>query len=156
MIEAGEQAPAFTLPDQDGREVALADFAGRTVVLYFYPKADTPGCTTQACGIRDRADEYAAAGAVVVGVSPDPVPRVKRFHDRQSLNFTLLADADHAVCEAYGVWVEKRSYGRTYWGAQRATFIIDGTGTVVHVIPKASPKTHDDEVLAALEAVATA
>ena len=156
MIEAGEQAPAFTLPDQDGREVALADFAGRTAVLYFYPKADTSGCTTQACGIRDRADEYAAAGAVVVGVSPDPVARVKRFHDRQGLNFTLLADADHAVCEAYGVWVEKRSYGRTYWGAQRATFIIDGTGTVVHVIPKASPKTHDDEVLAALEAVATA
>jgi peroxiredoxin Q/BCP len=150
MIEAGEKAPEFTLPDQDGKEVSLSDFAGRTLVLYFYPKADTPGCTTQACGIRDRASDYEAAGAVVVGVSPDPVELVKRFHGRQSLNFTLLADADHAVCEAYGVWGEKNMYGRKYWGAQRSTFIIDGGGTVVHVIPKASPKTHDDEVLAAL------
>jgi peroxiredoxin Q/BCP len=150
VIEKGEQAPGFTLPDQDGNDVSLADFAGRTLVLYFYPKADTPGCTTQACSIRDRADEYEAAGAAVVGVSPDPVERVKKFHDGKSLNFTLLADADHAVCEAYGVWAEKSSYGRKYWGALRSTFIIDGDGTVVHVIPKASPKTHDDEVLAAL------
>jgi peroxiredoxin Q/BCP len=152
MIEAGEKAPEFTLPDQDGNEVSLSDFAGRTVVLYFYPKADTPGCTTQACGIRDRAAEYDAAGAVVVGVSPDSVKDVKKFHGKQSLNFTLLADADHAICDAYGVWVEKTNYGRTYWGAQRATFIIGGDGTVAHVIPKASPKTHDDEVLAALAA----
>jgi peroxiredoxin Q/BCP len=151
MIEAGEKAPEFTLPDQDGKEVSLSDYAGRTVVLYFYPKADTPGCTTQACGIRDRAAEYDAAGAVVIGVSPDPVDAVKKFHGKQSLNFTLLADADHAVCDTYGVWVEKTNYGRTYWGAQRSTFIIDGDGTVAHVIPKASPKTHDDEVLAALD-----
>jgi thioredoxin-dependent peroxiredoxin len=150
MIDVGATAPEFELPNQDGEPVRLADFRGRTVVVYFYPKADTPGCTTQACGIRDRAEEYGAAGAAVLGVSPDPVDRVKRFHGRQSLNFTLLADADHAVCEAYGVWVEKSKYGRTYWGAQRSTFIIDGDGTVVHVIPKASPKTHDDEVLAAL------
>jgi peroxiredoxin Q/BCP len=150
MIEAGEKAPEFTLPDQDGREVSLSDFAGRTLVLYFYPKADTPGCTTQACSIRDRAADYDAAGAVVVGVSPDPVELVKKFHRRQSLNFTLLADADHAVCDAYGVWVEKNMYGKKYWGAQRSTFVIDGDGTVVHVIPKASPKTHDDEVLAML------
>jgi thioredoxin-dependent peroxiredoxin len=150
MIEAGESAPQFTLPDQDGDDVSLSDFAGRTVVLYFYPKADTPGCTTQACGIRDRAAEYDAAGAVVIGVSPDPVSAIKRFHGRQSLNFTLLADADHAVCDAYGVWVEKSMFGRKYRGAARATFIIDGEGTVAHVIPKASPKTHDDEVLAAL------
>jgi peroxiredoxin Q/BCP len=153
MIEAGEKAPQFTLPDQDGKEVSLSDHAGQTVVLYFYPKADTPGCTTQACGIRDRADEYDTAGAVVIGVSPDPVDAVKKFHGKQSLNFTLLADADHAVCDAYGVWVEKKNYGRTYMGAQRSTFIIDGDGTVVHVIPKASPKTHDDEVLAALGAL---
>jgi peroxiredoxin Q/BCP len=153
MIEAGENAPQFALPDQDGREVSLGDYAGQTVVLYFYPKADTPGCTTQACGIRDRAAEYDAAGAVVIGVSPDPVDAVKKFHDKQSLNFTLLADADHAVCDAYGVWVEKKNYGRTYMGAQRSTFIIDDDGTVVHVIPKASPKTHDDEVLAALGAL---
>jgi peroxiredoxin Q/BCP len=150
MIEAGEQAPQFTLPDQDGNEVSLADYAGRTVVLYFYPKADTPGCTTQACGIRDRAAEYEAAGAAVIGVSPDPVEAVKKFHGKQSLNFTLLADADHAVCDAYGVWGEKSMYGKKYMGAMRSTFIIDSGGTVVHVIPKASPKTHDDEVLAAL------
>ena len=156
MIEAGEQAPQFTLPDQDGNDVSLADYAGRTVVLYFYPKADTPGCTTQACSIRDRATEYDAAGAVVIGVSPDPVAAVKRFHGKQSLNFTLLADADHAVCDAYGVWGEKSMYGKTYMGAMRSTFIIDPEGTVVHVIPKASPKTHDDEVLAALANPATA
>jgi thioredoxin-dependent peroxiredoxin len=150
MIEKGAPAPDFTLPDQDGEDVSLSDFAGQTVVLYFYPKANTPGCTTQACGIRDRAADYAAAGVTVIGVSPDPVAEIKKFHDRQSLNFTLLADADHAVCEAYGVWVEKTNYGRTYWGVQRATYIIDGDGTVAHVIPKASPKTHDDEVLAEL------
>ena len=150
MIEAGEKAPEFTLPDQDGKEVSLSDFAGRTLVLCFYPKADTPGCTTQACGIRDRAAEYDAAGAVVVGVSPDPVARVKKFHGGQSLNFTLLADSDHAVCDAYGVWVEKTNYGRTYWGAQRSTFIIDGDGVVTDVIEKASPKTHNDKVLALL------
>jgi peroxiredoxin Q/BCP len=150
MIAAGERAPSFTLPNQDGEQVSLSDFAGRTVVLYFYPKADTPGCTTQACGIRDRAADYDAAGAVVVGVSPDPVAVIKKFHSGQSLNFTLLADADHAVCDAYGVWAEKSMYGKTYWGALRSTFIIDPDGTVVHVIPKASPKTHDDEVLKAL------
>ena len=150
MIGEGDRAPDFTLPDQDGQPVSLADHAGRTVVLYFYPKADTPGCTAQACSIRDRGPEYEAAGAVVLGVSPDPVAEVKKFHGKQSLNFTLLADEDHAVAERYGVWVEKSMYGRTYWGNQRATFVIDEEGVVRHVIPKASPKTHDDEVLAAL------
>ena len=125
-------------------------------MLYFYPKADTPGCTTQACGIRDRADEYEAAGAAVVGVSPDSVKDVKKFHGKQSLNFTLLADADHAVCDRYGVWAEKSMYGKKYWGALRSTFIIDGDGTVVHVIEKASPKTHDDEVLGVLREGAAA
>jgi peroxiredoxin Q/BCP len=153
-IEPGRPAPDFELPDQDGNPVRLADLRGRRVVLYFYPKADTPGCTAQACGIRDRAGDYEAAGATVIGVSPDPVDAVKRFHDRQSLNFTLLADEDHAVCERYGVWVEKSMYGRTYWGAQRSTFLIDEEGVVRHVIPKASPKTHDDEVLSALAAAA--
>jgi peroxiredoxin Q/BCP len=156
MIEVGDKAPDFTLPDQDGEPVSLSDYAGRTLVLYFYPKADTPGCTTQACGIRDRAADYDASGAAVVGVSPDPVKAIKKFHSGQSLNFTLLADADHAVCDAYGVWGEKSMYGKTYMGATRATFIIDGSGTVVHVIPKASPKTHDDEVLAALAQLAAA
>jgi peroxiredoxin Q/BCP len=153
MIETGQQAPDFTLPDQDGGSVALRDLRGQRVVLYFYPKADTPGCTTQACGIRDRGAEYDTAGATVLGVSPDPVKRVKQVHDTQSLNFTLLAAEDHAVCDAYGVWAEKSMYGKTYWGAQRATFLIDEEGIVRHVIPKASPKTHDDEVLAALEAL---
>ena len=150
MIETGETAPEFELPDQDGRPVRLSDLRGQRVVLYFYPRADTPGCTTQACGIRDRGAEYDAAGATVLGVSPDPVKAIKKFHDGQSLNFTLLADEDHSVCEQYGVWVEKSMYGKTYWGAQRATFLIDEEGVVRHVIPKASPKTHDDEVLGAL------
>jgi len=150
MLEPGDQAPDFTLPDRDGTPVSLDDLRGATTVVYFYPRADTPGCTTQACSIRDRGDEYRAAGARVVGISPDPVEAVKRFHAKQSLDFTLLADADHAVSEAFGVWVEKKLYGRTSMGVQRATFILDADGVVRHVIPKASPKTHDDEVLAAL------
>jgi peroxiredoxin Q/BCP len=155
MIETGTRAPDFTLPDQDGESVRLRDLRGGPVVLYFYPKADTPGCTTQACGIRDHRADYEAIGATVLGVSPDPVKLVKKFHDKQSLSFTLLADEDHAVTELYGVWVEKSMYGRTYWGAQRATFLIDEQGVVRHVIPKASPKTHDDEVLAALRDLKT-
>jgi peroxiredoxin Q/BCP len=156
MLETGQRAPDFTLPDQDGNDVSLADHAGRTVVLYFYPKANTSGCTTQACGVRDHRGDYEAAGAVVLGVSPDPVKEVKRFHDAQGLNFTLLADADHAVCEAYGVWGEKSMYGRTYMGASRSTFIIGPEGVIAHVIAKASPKTHDAEVLAALEELSAA
>jgi peroxiredoxin Q/BCP len=150
MIDTGLPAPDFELPDQDGEPVSLSGLRGRRVVLYFYPKADTPGCTTQACGIRDHRADYDAAGAVVLGVSPDPVTKVKRFHDKFDMGFTLLADTDHAVAEAYGVWVEKSMYGRTYMGNQRATFILDEEGIVRHVIPKVSPKTHDDEVLAAL------
>jgi thioredoxin-dependent peroxiredoxin len=151
MIQAGEKAPEFTLPDQDGNDVSLADFKGQTVVLYFYPKADTPGCTTQACGLRDSISDFNDADVTVLGVSPDPVKRVKKFHEGQGLNFTLLADEDHAVCDTYGVWVEKTNYGKTYWGAQRSTFIIDGDGTVAHVIEKASPKSHAADVLALLE-----
>ncbi len=151
MIPEGSPAPGFALPDQDGNTVALADFAGSTVVLYFYPRADTPGCTTQACGIRDRAADYEAAGAVVIGVSPDSVEDVKRFHSRQRLNFTLLADADHQVCDAYGVWVEKARYGTRYWGAERSTYIIGSGGSVERAFPRVSPKTHDDVVLQALD-----
>jgi peroxiredoxin Q/BCP len=150
MIETGQQAPEFELPDQDGAPVRLSGLRGRRVVLYFYPKADTPGCTTQACGIRDRSGDYEAAGATVLGVSPDPVAKIKKFHDGQSLNFTLLADEGHEVADQYGVWVEKSMYGKTFWGAQRTTFIIDENGVVAHVIPKVSPKTHDDEVLRVL------
>lgn len=150
MIETGQQAPDFTLPNQDGEDVTLSQLRGQRVVLYFYPKADTPGCTTQACGIRDHASDYEVAGAVVLGVSPDPVAKVKKFHAGQSLNFTLLADEGHAVADLYGTWVEKSMYGKTYWGNARATFVIDEDGTVRHVIPKATPKTHDDVVLKAL------
>jgi peroxiredoxin Q/BCP len=150
MISPGDKAPNFTLPDQDGNRVKLSGLRGQKVVLYFYPKADTPGCTTQACGVRDRAADYAAAGAVVLGVSRDPVERIAKFDDRHSLGFPLLSDADHAVAEAYGVWVEKSMYGRRFMGMQRATFVIDPKGKVTHVFPKVSPKTHDDVVLAAL------
>ena len=150
MIEPGTQAPDFTLPAADGQGVTLSDSAGRWRVVYFYPRAGTPGCTTQACGVRDRADEYAAAGALVYGISADPIAAVKRFSDKQELNFTLLADEDHAVCERYGTWQEKQNYGKTYWGIVRSTFIIEPEGVVAHVIPKVSPKTHDDAVLAVL------
>jgi peroxiredoxin Q/BCP len=156
MLETGQTAPDFELPDQDGETVRLSDLRGRRVVLYFYPKADTPGCTTQACSVRDHSGDYEAANAVVLGVSPDPVKKVKAFHDKFDMNFTLLADADHAVAETYGVWAEKSMYGRTYWGNLRATFVIDEEGIVRHVIPKVSPKTHDDEVLAALSELAPA
>ena len=149
-MNVGDTAPDFELPDQDGEAVKLSSFRGAPVVLYFYPKADTPGCTTQACGIRDRRADYESAGAIVLGVSPDPVSRVKKFHDKQSLNFVLLADEGHAVTDLYGAWVEKSMYGKKYWGAQRTTFIVDERGTIAHVIPKVTPKTHDDEVLAAL------
>src|SRR3984893_16187838 len=121
MIEQGDQAPDFELPD----------FRGTPVVVYFYPKADTPGCTTQACGVRDHQSDYAVVGATVLGISPDPVAKVKKFHDKQALNFRLLADEDHAVAEAYGVWVQKSMYGRTYKGNERTTFVIDGGGEVV-------------------------
>jgi len=150
MLEQGIQAPDFTLPDQDGNPVTLSDFRGGPVVLYFYPKADTPGCTTQACGIRDHAADYDATGAVVLGVSPDPVSAAKKFHGGQSLNFTLLADEDHSVSELYGTWGEKKNYGRTYMGVIRSTYIVDPSGRIARVFPKVSPKTHDEVVLAAL------
>jgi peroxiredoxin Q/BCP len=156
MIETGQEAPDFELPDHDGNPVRLSALRGGPVVLYFYPKADTPGCTTQACGIRDHRADYEAAGARVLGVSPDPVSKVKQFHDKRDLNFTLLADEDHAVAEQYGVWGEKSLYGKKYMGVSRATFIIDPDGRVAHVIPKASPKTHDEVVLKALGELAAA
>jgi peroxiredoxin Q/BCP len=150
MIKAGDKAPAFSLPADDGSTISLAGFAGRTVVLYFYPKDDTSGCTTQACEFRDSWAAVQRKGAVVLGVSPDGVKSHVKFKDKYALPFPLLADEDHAVAEAYGVWGEKSMYGRRYMGINRTTFIIDGAGTVRTVFEKVKPKGHAAEVLAAL------
>jgi thioredoxin-dependent peroxiredoxin len=156
LLEAGQVAPEFTLPDQDGEELTLSALRGEIVVLYFYPRADTPGCTTQACGVRDRGGDYSKAGARVIGVSPDEVGAVKKFAEKFDLDFTLLADPDHAVAEAYGAWGEKSMYGKKYMGVRRATFLIDAEGKIAKVFPKVSPKTHDDVVLEALAELAPA
>ena len=156
MLQAGDKSPDFELPDQNEDPVKLSDLKGQTVVLYFYPRADTPGCTTQACGVRDRSGEYKAAGARVIGISPDKVEAVSKFAGKFDLDFTLLADADHAVAEAYGTWVEKSMYGKKYMGVQRATFIVGADGKIAEVFPKVSPKTHDDVVLKALSELAVA
>ncbi len=149
MLGEGDRAPDFTLPDQHGEPVTLSEI-DQTVVLYFYPRASTPGCTKQACSVRDRSAEYASAGARVIGISPDGVGRVHTFADKHDLDFTLLADADHAVADSYGTWMEKSMYGKKFWGVQRATFIITPDDEIAKVFPKVSPKTHDDVVLSAL------
>jgi len=149
-LEIGSQAPDFTLPDQHGTPVSLAGLRGKTVVLYFYPKADTPGCTTQACGVRDHRADYESSDAVVLGVSPDPVKKVAKFDDKYGLGFPLLADEDHAVAEAYGVWVEKSMYGRKYMGNERTTFMIGPDGVIKNVFRSVKPAEHDELVLGAL------
>ena len=153
MIEQGDKAPDFELPDQDGNLVKLSGLRGQPVVVYFYPKADTPGCTTQACGVRDHRADYAKVGSVVLGVSPDPVKKVKKFHEKYDLDFALLADEGHAVADAYGVWAEKSMYGKTYFGNERTTFIIGSDGKVATVLRKVKPAEHDDLVLKALQEV---
>lgn len=150
MIEQGDQAPDFSLPDQDGRAVKLSDFRGQPVVVYFYPKADTSGCTVQACGVRDHRADYAHAGAVVLGISPDLVAKVKKFADKHALEFPLLADEDHAVADAYGIWAKKSMYGRTYFGNERTTFVIGTDGVVAKVLRKVKPAEHDELVLGVL------
>ena len=150
MIAEGQEAPDFTLPDQDGNQVKLSELRGQPVVLYFFPKADTPGCTTQACGVRDHRSDYEGTGARVVGVSPDTVTAQRKFADKYGLDFTLLADENHEVADLYGVWGEKKMYGKTYMGVNRETFLIDSEGKVVKIFPKVSPKTHDEVVLEAL------
>ena len=150
-VEEGRPAPDFTLTSDSGEEVTLSSFRGAPVVLYFYPKDDTPGCTTQACGIRDAWGEFERRGAVVLGVSPDSAKRHVKFRDKYSLPFSLLADEDHAVAETYGVWVEKNMLGKKYMGIERSTFVIDADGNVAKVMRKVKPDTHADDVLAALQ-----
>jgi peroxiredoxin Q/BCP len=151
-LEPGDEAPDFTLPDQEGKPVSLSGLHGKTVVLYFYPKADTPGCTTQACGVRDHRPDYEQADAVVLGVSPDPIKKVAKFDQKYGLGFPLLADEDHSVAEAYGVWVQKSMYGRTYMGNERTTFVIGPDGKIKDVFRKVKPAEHDGLVLGALAA----
>lgn len=144
----GNLAPAFTLLDADGEKVSLKDFKGKKhVVVYFYPKAMTPGCTVQACGIRDAKKAYDKADVVVLGVSPDPVPRLTKFVEKEGLNFALLSDPEHQIAEKYGVWALKKNYGREYWGIVRTSFIIDKAGRLRHVMDKVKTKTHHDDAL---------
>ena len=150
MVEEGKPAPEFELTSDSGESVALASLRGKPVVLYFYPKDDTPGCTAQACGIRDAWGEFERAGAVVLGVSPDGEASHAKFKEKYGLPFPLLADPDHRVSEAYGVWGEKKLYGKTYMGVERSTFVIDADGNVAKVMRKVKPVTHADDVLAVL------
>ena len=152
MVSEGEPAPDFSATTDAGERVSLSDYRGRPVVLYFYPKDDTPGCTAQACGIRDVYGEFEREGAVVLGVSPDDERSHVKFKEKYELPFTLLADADHEVAERYGVWAEKKYMGKTYMGVDRSTFVIAEDGTVKRVMHKVKPDTHADDVLATLRA----
>lgn len=152
MVREGGMAPAFALAADDGTTVTLAGLRGTKVVLYFYPKDDTSGCTTEACEFRDRWEAVQRAGAVVLGVSPDGAASHRKFREKHRLPFPLLVDADHAVAEAYGAWGEKSMYGRKYFGILRRTFVIDEAGRVVRVFDKVKPKGHAAEVLSALGA----
>ena len=149
-VEEGATAPAFSLTSDAGETVTLQSLRGTPVVLYFYPKDDTPGCTTQACGIRDAWGEFERSGAVVLGISPDSEASHVKFKQKHDLPFTLLADPDHATAEAYGVWVEKSMYGKTYMGVERSTFVVDAEGNLAKVMRNVKPATHADDVLAAL------
>ena len=153
ILQSGTKAPTFSLPASNGQHIALASFRDQSpVVLYFYPKADTPGCTKQACGFRDSIDQYKKAKVAVLGISPEPVEDIQAFSDKFTLNFPLLADSDHQVAEAYGVWQEKNMMGRKYMGVVRTTFIIDKKGKIAHVFEKVKPEGHEQEVLNWLKA----
>jgi len=152
VVEEGKPAPGFELESDSGETVTLASFRGKPVVLYFYPKDNTSGCTTQACGIRDAWSDFEKAGAEVLGVSPDGVASHRKFKGDYELPFTLLADPNHKTAEEYGVWVEKSRYGRTYMGIRRSTFVIDPDGNVVKAMYDVVPATHADDVLAVLAA----
>ena len=150
MVEEGKPAPTFTLPSDSGEDVSLESLRGKPVVLYFYPKDDTPGCTAQACGIRDAWDEFEKRGAIVLGVSPDSENSHVKFKEKYGLPFMLLADEDHSVSDAYGVWGERQMAGHTYMGVERSTFVIDADGNVARIMRRVKPDTHADDVLAAL------
>jgi len=152
-VEAGKKAPDFSATTDGGGKVKLSDFKGKNVILYFYPKDDTPGCTKEACGFRDAKPNFSKAKAVVLGVSKDSVARHDKFRDKYDLNFPLLSDEDGKICEKYGTWIEKSLYGRKYMGIDRATFLIDGKGVVRQVWRKVKVPGHVEEVLAALKAL---
>jgi peroxiredoxin Q/BCP len=147
LLSVGAKAPDFDTTDQDGRKVSLKDFRGKKVVLYFYPKDDTPGCTVEACSFRDNLPEFERLNATVLGVSTDNEASHRRFADKFQLPFTLLADSDKAIVQAYGAWGEKKNYGKTYMGTHRITYVIDEKGKIQAVFPKVTPKTHADELL---------
>lgn len=146
--QEGKKPPAIALPDQNGEQVKLSSFKGRRVLVYFYPRADTPGCTTQACGLRDISKQV--GDTVIIGISPDKPAALKKFDDKYSLGFTLLSDVDHEVAEKYGVWVEKKNYGKTYMGVQRSAFLIDESGKVEQAWPTISPADTPKNLLSAL------
>lgn len=150
-LKEGSKAPDFKLATDAGEPLKLSSLKGKNVVLYFYPKSDTPGCTTEACEFRDQSAGYAKADTVVLGVSPDPVKAQAKFKTKFDLPFTLLADEEHAVAEKYGVWVEKSMYGKKYMGVERTTFVINKEGKIAKIFPKVKPAGHATEVLAALE-----
>lgn len=150
----GNNAPAFSLSNQEGKTVSLKDFKGdKNVVLYFYPKAMTPGCTIQACGMRDSKAKFSRQDTVILGVSPDPVSRLKKFRDKENLNFDLLSDEDHKIAEKYGVWGLKKFMGREFMGIKRISFIMDKQGKLRHIMEKVNTKTHNDDVLAIVKAL---
>ena len=151
LIDEGKKAPAFSLRDQEGKAHSLKDYAGRPVVLYFYPKDDTPGCTTEACNFRDALPDFSKVKATVLGVSVLDTTSKAKFAAKHKLNFPLLADEDHAVADKYGAWQEKSMYGRKYMGIARITYLIDGAGTVAKRWDKVSVGTHSDEVLQAVK-----
>ncbi len=151
MLEEGKRAPAITLPDSDGNKISLKDYTGKNVVLYFYPKDNTSGCTAEACDFRDATPEFDKLDTVVLGVSPDPVKSHKKFRDKFELPFKLLADEEKKVVEKYGVWKEKSMYGRKYMGVERTTFVIDKNGKIAKIFPKVKVKGHVEEVKKVLE-----
>ena len=151
MLEAGDKAPDFSVPNQDGTQVSLKEFAGKPVVLYFYPKDDTPGCTTEACEFRDSFPDFEKMDAVILGVSKDGEKSHAKFRDKYDLPFHLLSDEELDIHKKFGTWGERKMYGKTYMGTQRATFVIDGKGVIRHVFPKVKPKGHAAEVKAAIE-----